>query len=60
MEQMTTHTGIEPGCGLVGRFGDTVILIPRDAATEGDADEVAKELLDLAAAIASDPELPPA
>ena len=59
MEQMTTHTGIEPGCGLVGRFGDTVILIPRDAATEGDADEVARELLDLAAVMASDPELTP-
>ena len=59
MQQMTTHTGIEPGCGLVGRFGDTVILIPRDAATEGDADEVAKELLDLAAVMASDPELTP-
>ncbi len=58
MEQMTTHIGIEPGCGLVGRFGDTVILIPRDAATEGDANEVAEELLDLAAAIASGPELP--
>ena len=58
MEQMTTHIGIEPGCGLVGRFGDTVILIPRDAATEGDADEVAGELLDLSAAIASDPGLP--
>ena len=29
MEQMTTHIGIEPGSGLVGRFGDTVILIPR-------------------------------
>ena len=57
MEQ-TTHIGIEPGRGLVGRFGDTVILIPRDAATEGGADEIAGELLDLAAAIASDPELP--
>jgi FHA domain len=57
MEQ-TTQIGIEPGRGLVGRFGDTVILIPRDAATEGDADEVAGELLDLAGAIASDPELP--
>ena len=58
MGTMTTHIGIEPGSGLVGRFGDTVILIPRDAATEGDADEVAGELLDLSAAIASDPGLP--
>jgi hypothetical protein len=55
---MTTHIGIEPGRGLVGRFGDTVILIPGDAATGGDADEAARELLDLAAAVASDPELP--
>ena len=58
MGKMTAHIGIEPGSGLVGRFGDTVILIPRDAATEGDADEVAGELLDLSAAIASDPGLP--
>ena len=58
MGKMTVHIGIEPGSGLVGRFGDTVILIPRDAATEGDADEVAGELLDLSAAIASDPGLP--
>ena len=49
MQQMTTHIGIEQGRGLVGRFGDTVILIP------GDADEAAGELLDLAAAVASDP-----
>ena len=58
MEKMTAHIGVEPGSGLVGRFGNTVILIPRDAATEGDADEVAGELLDLSAAIASDPGLP--
>jgi hypothetical protein len=49
VQQMTTHIGIEQGRGLVGRFGDTVILIP------GDADEAAGELLDLAAAVASDP-----
>jgi hypothetical protein len=54
---MTTHIGIEPGSGLVGRFGDTVILIP-GSATSGDADQAARELLDLAAAVASDPELP--
>jgi hypothetical protein len=29
MERMTPHIGIEPGAGLVGRFGDTVVLIPR-------------------------------
>jgi hypothetical protein len=29
MEQTTTRMGIEPGRGLIGRFGDTVILIPR-------------------------------
>ena len=34
MEQMTTHVGIEPGRGLVGRFGDTVILIPRGEAPD--------------------------
>ncbi len=54
---MTTHVGIEPGRGLVGRFGDTVILIPRG---EGEAglDEFARELLDLAAAVASDRQVP--
>ena len=29
MEQLTTRIGIEPGPGLVGRFGNTVIVIPR-------------------------------
>ena len=48
------HIGIEPGRGLVGRFADTVILIQRDAAPTGDADEATKELLELAAAVASD------
>ena len=28
MEPTATHIGIEPGSGLIGRFGDTVILIP--------------------------------
>ncbi len=32
MEQLTTRIGIEPGLGLVGRFGDTVIVIPRGGA----------------------------
>jgi hypothetical protein len=57
MEQMTTHIGIEPGHGLVGRFGDTVILIPRGEAGAG-PDEAARELLDLAAAVASDRQVP--
>ena len=57
MEQMTTHIGIEPGRGLVGRFGDTVILIPRGEAEAG-SDEAARELLDLASAVASDRQVP--
>jgi len=57
MEHMTTHIGIEPGRGLVGRFGDTVILIPRGEAAAG-PDEAARELLDLAAAVASDRQAP--
>ncbi len=57
MEQMTTHIGIEPGRGLVGRFGDTVILIPRGEVAAG-PDEAARELLDLAAAVASDRQVP--
>jgi hypothetical protein len=55
MEQ-TTHISIEPGNGLIGRFGDTVILIPRGAA--GAADEAARELLEVAAAVASDRQQP--
>ena len=35
MEQPTMRIGIEPGLGLVGRFGATVILIPRDQAAGG-------------------------
>jgi len=58
MEQMTTHVGIEPGRGLVGRFGDTVILIPRGEEAAG-PDEAARELLDLAAVVASDRQVPP-
>ena len=55
MEQLTTRIGIEPGPGLVGRFGDTVILIPYGEAAAG-PDEVAaaQELLGLAAEVASD------
>src|SRR5271157_3487676 len=62
MEQMTTHVGIEPGRGLVGRFGDTVILIPRSEAPDDDSadpDEAAGELLGLAAVVASDRQVPP-
>jgi FHA domain len=54
MEPMTTHIGIEPGSGLIGRFGDTVILIPRGASAAGGPDQAARELIDLAAAVASD------
>jgi hypothetical protein len=62
--------GIEPGDGLVGRFGDTVILIPAGAAAgdgaagAGEAagaagvGETAGELLALAAAVAADRQLP--
>ncbi len=55
---MTTRIGIEPGRGLVGRFGDTVIFIPRDAAAVDGAEEAARELLGLAAEVASDRQRP--
>ena len=58
MEQLTTRIGIEPGRGLVGRFGDTVILIPREAAAADGDDEAARELLGLAAEVASDRQRP--
>jgi hypothetical protein len=54
----TTHVGIEPGSGLIGRFGDTVILIPRGSPAADGADEAARELIDLAAAVASDRQEP--
>ena len=57
MEQLTTRIGIEPGPGLVGRFGDTVILIPRGGAATGQ-DEAAQELLSLAAEVASNRHVP--
>jgi hypothetical protein len=50
----TTHIAIEPGSGLIGRFGDTVILIPRGSPAAPGADEAARELIDLAGAVASD------
>jgi hypothetical protein len=58
MEQMASRIGIEPGSGLVGRFGDTVVLIRRDGPAVGGADQSAGELLELAAAVASDHQLP--
>jgi hypothetical protein len=65
MDQLTTRIGIEPGLGLVGRFGDTVILIPRDEAAADPGSEVAtspyqavQELLGLAAEVASDRHAP--
>jgi pSer/pThr/pTyr-binding forkhead associated (FHA) protein len=57
MEQLTTRIGIEPGLGLVGRFGDTVILIPRDQAA-ADPDKTTSELLGLAAEVGSDRHAP--
>jgi hypothetical protein len=57
MEQLTTRIGIEPGPGLVGRFGDTVIVIPRDEAGSASAEAgVIQELLGLAAEVGSDRE----
>ena len=53
MEPTATHIGIEPGSGLIGRFGDTVILIPGGSSAAPGADETARELFDLAAAVAS-------
>jgi FHA domain len=65
MEQLTTRIGIEPGSGLVGRFGDTVILIPRiDTAGDSGGDaatspyQAVQELLSLAAELASDRHVP--
>ena len=57
MEQLSTRIGIESGLGLVGRFGDTVILIPRDQAA-ADPDKTTSELLGLAAEVGSDRHAP--
>jgi FHA domain len=60
-EQLSARIGIEPGSGLVGRFGDTVILIPRGAPSAGGmaaGAEAARELLELAASVASDGQRP--
>ena len=64
MEQLTTRIGIEPGPGLVGRFGETVIVIPRGdgpgsasaAGVSPAAAGVIQELLGLAAEVGSDRE----
>jgi FHA domain len=48
------RVSIEPGNDLVGRFGDTVVLISRD----GTADASAGELLGLVAELAADHEAP--
>ena len=58
MEQLTTRIGIEPGPGLVGRFGETVIVIPRGdgAGSASPSAGVTQELLGLAAEVGSDRE----
>ena len=54
MERMTPHIGIEPGAGLVGRFGDTVVLIPRGTpGTAGGARQPEKSGASLVATTAS-------
>jgi hypothetical protein len=54
VDSKKARVGIEPGDGLVGRFGDTVVLIPAAAA----GSDVAEELLGLIAEVASDPAVP--
>ena len=54
-DSLTTHIGIEPGRGLVGRFGDTVILIPGGSGADAEA---IKELLGVAASVASNRRAP--
>jgi hypothetical protein len=56
MEQLTTRIGIEPGPGLVGRFGETVIVIPREDGSASPPPGVIQELLGLAAEVGSDRE----
>ena len=58
MEQLTTRIGIEPGLGLVGRFGDTVIVIPSGEAAGSASAGVTQELLGLAAEVGSDRQAP--
>ena len=54
---MTLRVSIEPGDDLVGRFGDTVVLISR---SHGAGDANAHELLGLVAELAADREAPAA
>lgn len=49
---VTLRVSVEPGSDLIGRFGDTVVLISRGGA----ADESAHELLALVAELAADRE----
>src|SRR6516165_1427533 len=58
MEQLTTRISIEPGPGLVGRFGDTVIVIPRGGPGGPAPAGIVQELLGLAAEVASDRQAP--
>jgi hypothetical protein len=51
---VTMRVSIEPGNDLVGRFGDTVVLISRASATDASANE----LLGLVADLAADREAP--
>jgi hypothetical protein len=51
MGEMTAHIGIEPGNGLIARFGDTVVVVPREQPDGGDG---IRELLGLVASIAAD------
>jgi hypothetical protein len=57
VDELTTHVGIEPGGGLVGRYGDAVILIPGTTGTSAAAEDTAGELLGLVAVVAADPGL---
>jgi pSer/pThr/pTyr-binding forkhead associated (FHA) protein len=54
-DSLTSHIGIEPGSGLVGRFGDTVILIPGGSGADSEA---ITELLGVAASVASNRRAP--
>lgn len=51
---VTIRANIEPGSDLIGRFGDTVVLISRSGATEVSA----SELLRLVAELSADREAP--
>ena len=56
---VTMRLSIEPGKDLVGRFGDTVVLISRSGnSRDGATDASANELLGLVADLASDRQAP--